>query len=472
MNIGYGEAAAERLAQGTPLREAVDTGDPAAWIALDDGVRTGPWGRPAWEDTDGGRALGEALRRGAPLTEAQLALALCHRDGRIRQAVLWRTVGYPELWPLLVVRCSDWARPVREAARRRLTQVLDAEGVVRVMPLVLRIGQRQRGDFVTELATGLLRAAPRETLAPLYADPRRGVRRYAFRLAVDEGFLSPAELARTAAWDTDTVVQSLCAEAALAAVSDQDGAYDDVVEPLLAARGPRARAAGVTALRRAGRTERAVEFLADRSGVVRACARYVVRQGGIDPLAWYRERCGRPEGLPPGAVIGLAECGERVDGEVLWSLVGHPSAGVRARAVAGLRVLDVVDVRRLRALLDDPAPGVVREVTLALLPSVGRLDAAWLTERLAVERARSVRVSAFRLLQACGGLVRLRSAVAVLDDPDGHLRLWARQSVQRWYPTADVPRGAPEVGELLERARPLFGDHVLRRLLWEAGVKA
>lgn len=125
-------------------------------------------------------------------------------------------------------------------------------------------------------------------------------------------------------------------------------------------------------------------FLADRSAMVRACARYVVRQAGGDPVAWYRERCARAGDplLPPGAVIGLAECGERADADTLWALLAHPSAAVRARAVAGLRVLDTADVRRLHPLLDDPAPGVVRETVLAVEPSVHLLSDEWLGERL------------------------------------------------------------------------------------------
>lgn len=136
--------------------------------------------------------------------------------------------------------------------------------------------------------------------------------------------------------------------------------------------------------------------------------------------------------------------------------------------MGGLRTLDV---RRLRALLDDPAPAVVREATLALVPSARLLDEGWLLERLAVERSRETRVSAFRLLSAHGGIVRLRAAVALVDDPDDRLRAWARESVRRWYPTADVPRGAVEVGELLGRVRHLLGDHVLGTRLWETGLR-
>ncbi|MEW2557414.1 hypothetical protein [Streptomyces griseorubiginosus] len=468
-------AVAVRLAEGAGLREVLpDADDPAVWIALDAEARHSAWldgsWLPAWERTEQGRTLTDALRRGEELTDGRLALALCHRDGRIRDRALGRAAGRPDLLPLVVLRCADWAEPVREAARRLLAELLDAGAAVRLLPLILRIGRRGRGDFVADLAAGLLRAAAPETLAPLYTDTHRTVRRWAYRLAVEAGHLSPAELARAAARDTDMVVQSLCADATLAAVAE-GGADDDVLETLLGARGAHARAAGVTALRRAGRSERAVEFLGDRAGVVRACARYVVRQGGGDPLAWYRERCSAAGDLAPGVVSGLAECGERADADLLRALTSHPVAAVRTRAVAGLRALDVTDVERMRELLDDPAPGVVREAALALVPSARSLDDQWLMARLGPERPRAERVAAFRLLHVHDGVVRLRAAVALIDDPDERLRHWARQAVQRWRPTADVPRGSAEVGELLDRARPLFSEYVLIRRKWEVGLR-
>ncbi|WP_306986725.1 hypothetical protein [Streptomyces canus] len=446
-----------------------DVADPAVWIALDDAVRhrarssaDGTW-LPAWQRTE----------QGLTLTDGQLALGLCQRDGRIREWALGEVAERPGLLPLVVIRCADWAEPVRDRARTRWAEAVTVETAVALAPLALRIGIRYRGDFALGLIDEVLRSADREALLPLLTHADRAVRRFAHRLAVEEGFLSPAELARGAARDEDTVVQGLCAEAALAAVAEGD-ADDDVLEPLLAARNPRARSAGVTALRRAGRGERAFGFLGDRAAVVRACARYVVRQSGGDPVQWYRRRCAEAgdAALSAGVVSGLAECGDRRDAEVLWALTSYPDPVVRARAVGGLRALDVLDVPRLRALLDDPAPGVVREATLALVLSARMLDDGWLLERLAVERARETRVSAFRLLNAHGGLVRLRAAVALVDDPDDKLRHWARQSVQRWHPTADVPRGAVEVGELLGRARHLFSDHVLKRRLWEAGLSA
>ncbi|MGW2487613.1 hypothetical protein ACWCV9_10370 [Streptomyces sp. NPDC001606] len=353
----------------------------------------------------------------------------------------------------MAVRCADWAEPVRTRARELLAEALDTRTAVSLAPLVRRLGDRHRGDFGLRLLDDVLRGAEREVLAPLLCSGDRAVRRYGYELAVGGGALSPVELARAAARDDDPVVQTMCAEAALAAPCEE------VLEPLLGARSPRVRSAGVTALRPLGLPERAVGFLADRSALVRACARYVVRQYGTDPLPWYRACCADPgdPALPPGAVIGLAECGERGDAEVLRRLLGHPVAAVRARAVAGLRVLDATDVEWLRAMLDDPAAGVVSEATLALLPSAAALPAGWLLDRLDPARPRWVRVSAWRLLAAHGEAVRLRAAVVLLGDADVRLRARAVPLARHALRWGTVGRAEPEVAGLLERIRVLLG---------------
>ncbi|MEU6383100.1 hypothetical protein ABZ847_05985 [Streptomyces bauhiniae] len=387
-----------------------------------------------------------ALATGEPLGDAEFTRALCHHNGRVRHRALAGAAGHPELFPLVVVRCADWAEPVRDRARALLAEILDAGTAVALAPMILRVADRYRGDHALGLLDGVLRQAPRERLAPLLVSGDRAVRRYAYRMAVEEGSLSPVELARAAAEDDDAVIQGRCAEAALT-----DGVSPEALEILLGGRNPQARSAGVTALRRVGRPERAVDFLADHSALVRACARYVVRQHGIDPLTWYRARCADPA-VQPGAAIGLAECGERTDAPLLWALLEHPAPGVRARAVGGLRTLDVTDVRRLRPLLDDPAPGVVGEVTLALLPSARALPAEWLLSRLDAGRPRWERVSAWRLLDAHGDLVRLRAAVPLLDDADVRLRAWAEHAVLRVRRREPPAWRSPEVAALLDRA--------------------
>ncbi|MFI9569504.1 hypothetical protein [Streptomyces rishiriensis] len=464
-----GTAAATRLEGGAPLHGTLDVADPGDWLALDAGVREVAWHRPKFlPRREHSAPLPADLTQ---LGESQLALALCHRDGRIRQEAVRQSVRYPGLLPLVVIRCADWVGPVREHARQLLREAMNVNSALDLAPLILRVGRRDRGAFGVDVLGQILRQATCGQLAVLFSDPDRIVRRFAYRLAIEGQLLDPAELARAAAGDQDTVVQDLCATAALTALGDE-GAYEDVLPPLLSARNPRTRSAGVTALRRAGRSEQAQPFLRDRSALVRACARYVVRQQGGDPAAWYRERCTTPgdPDLPPGAVIGLAECGNRADAGLLRPLLVHPSAGVRARAVAGLRALDCVDVKQLRPLLDDPAAGVVRETAAALLPSAKELPADWLSERTSSERPRHVRVGAFRLLDTCGGIVALRAAVGLLEDPDMKLRTWAAQSVQRWHPSPDGRRGDAEVGELLDRSQHLFSDYVLRRRKWEAGL--
>ncbi|MGD1221361.1 hypothetical protein AB9Q10_23350 [Streptomyces krungchingensis] len=468
-DIEGARAAVVRLAGGAALGSTLVVADPGDWLALDAAVREPAWHgwqfAPRWEDV---APLSGDLSQ---LGESRLALALCHRDGRVRYEALRTAAGYPALLPLIVIRCADWAGPVRECARQLLSEALDVDTALDLAPLIVRVGRRGRGAFGVDVLGQVLGRASAGQLAVLFAAVDRMVRRFAYRLAVEGRLLSPAELARAAARDEDTVVQDLCATAALTALGEGQ-VREDVLSPLLSARNPRTRSAGVTALRRAGRPEQAESYLSDSSALVRACARYVVRQAGGDPTAWYRKRCTAAEGLalPPGAVIGLAECGNRADARLLWPLLAHPAPGVRARAVAGLRALDCVDATRLRPLLDDPGAGVVRETAISLLPSAQQLPADWLLERIGCERPRHVRVAAFRLLDACGGIVALRAAVGLLQDPDAKLRTWAGQCVQRWHPSADMRRGDAEVGELLDRSRHLFSDYVLRRRKWEAGL--
>nr|WP_244451957.1 hypothetical protein [Streptomyces seoulensis] len=395
---------------------------------------------------DDRRTLLSAFASGEPLDDERFARALCHRDGRVRHRALGEAAGRPASFPLVVVRCADWAEPVRDRAREVLAEVLDAETAVSLAPMILRVGDRHQGDHALGLLDDVLRRAPRERLAPLLVSGDRRVRRFAYRMAVEEGTLSPVELARAAAEDDDAVVQGRCAQAALS-----QGPRAEALDILLGARNPQARSAGVTALRRIGVPERAVDFLADRSALVRACARYVVRQHGIDPLPWYRARCADPA-PPPGAPIGLAECGGRADAPLLWALLEHPAPGVRARALAGLRTLDVTDVRRLRPLLDDPAPGVVGEATLALLPSARELPEEWLLGRLDAGRPRWERVSAWRLLDAHGDLARLRAAVPLLDDADVRLRARAEHAVRQVRRREPRAWRGPEVAALLDRA--------------------
>lgn len=403
--------AAGRLAAGVALDQALDVADPASWIGLDLSVRELAWRQPELFHSNAspsGRRLSWDPDASLPTVawartpgDAELALALCHPDGRIREAALGHAEGRFALLALVVIRCADWAGPVRERARALLAEV-PSHRLAAHAALILRVGRRPQGGFARELLNEALRDGPAAQTEALLDSGDRATARLAHRVAIERGLLSATHLARTAARHHDVVVQDLCATAAVATLgtggSDE---FTEIVVPLLKSRQPRVRSAGVTALRRAGRHSDAEPYLTDRSGVVRACARWVLRQGGTDPAPLYRALCADPAARP-AAVVGLGECGVREDADLVRELLAHPVPRVRACAVAGLRALDAVRVEDVRPLLDDPSAAVVRQATAALLPWADHIPPQHLRGLLAEDRPHHQRIAAARLLWAAG----------------------------------------------------------------------
>lgn len=400
--------AARQLAGGASLHAALGPASAECWPALDRAIRDlppqdlGSYVAPAgrWLQWHWNAPLPNLRRSGNRWAESESAtvIALCHHDGWVREAALDLVPGSPALLPLLIVRCADWAAPVRERARALLSEV-PAPALAACAELVLLLARREQGRFAVDLLDRGLREGPAAQVEALLTSEDRATRRFAHRIALDRGLLAPGRLARLAAGSGDASLQDLCADAAIASMRDED--HDDVVGVLLRARNGRVRAAGVTALRRTGRHDEARAWLTDRSGVVRACARYVLRQDGTDPLPLYRAMC-TGKVTEPGAAAGLGECGDRADAETLWALVNHPDPAVRVHAVTGLRALDVVTRAGLAPLIDDPSSAVVRAATRALLPYAAGFSREWLSERNAPDRSRAVRVAAQRLFRAAG----------------------------------------------------------------------
>ncbi|GGQ65838.1 hypothetical protein [Streptomyces asoensis] len=292
----------------------LDVTDPESWIDLDLRVRELASQRPELfhsRASRSGRRMYWHTDASLPTVtwdrepdDAELALALCHPDGRIREAALDRARGRPVLLALVVVRCADWVEPVRARARAMLAEA-PRHQLVAHAPLVLRVGHRFRGALAERLLIGALRTGTAAQLEGLLDSGDRATARLAHRVAVERRLLPAARLALIAARHHDAVVQDVCADGASAALGDgEPGRFTEVVPPLLGSRRPRVRSAGVTALRRAGRYGDAEPYLTDRSAVVRACARYVVRQGGTDPAPLYRALCADPAARP--AAVGLS----------------------------------------------------------------------------------------------------------------------------------------------------------------------
>ncbi|MEU9377293.1 hypothetical protein AB0D94_26435 [Streptomyces sp. NPDC048255] len=443
-----GRDAALKLADGTgaPLDEVVDTEDPAAWTALDIGVRyMAPYEAKAF----GSRA----------------ATALCHWNGRIREGAVVAAAGDPELLPLVVLRCADWVPQVREAARRVVADALRDSGertLRAATPMVMHLRERNEGRWAVEAFESALRepryAAVRAELCS-HSDLR--TRRAAVRISLEgAGSGEGLALARRAAAEPDAVLRDLWTGAALAVMAAH-GSDDPAVDALLASRSGSVRAAGVTALRAAGRAGEAPGHLADRSGAVRACARWLVRQQGGDSRAHYLRLCA--DSPSPGAALGLAECADRADAAVLRGLLGHRDGPVRAAAVAGLRMLGVPEPgpEALLPLLDDPSPAVAREAARSLLPVAGRLPAGRLTVRTRPEHPAHTRRAAVRLLAAQGADEGLPPLTAVLEDPDPALKTLALALLRRWDWQATARGGGFEPTEM----RALFWRYK-RELSW------
>lgn len=461
---------------------------PLSWIAFDAEVRRA---HSSWH-------------RGSPTVD-RIEIRLCHPDGRVRAAAL-DAPGAP--LPLVAIRCADWVPAVAERARQVLSAALTADPaptLVELTPLVLRLAARERGAWARDLFEDALRAVdpvpapwwrparpgrwwrparaartmtgeePDTVLAWLRRSGDLPTRRFATRLTLDSGVFGVRELARRARVERDPATALLWGEAALSALA-ADGPDDEAIDDLLRGHVPSVRAGGVTALRRAGRAAEAAAHLADRSGLVRACARWLVRQDGGDPYALCRRLVEEPAGVSPHAVTGFAECAPRADAPLLRALVERPGRGgdaVQAAAVAGLRTLDAVDADLLRPLLDDPSPAVAREASLGLVPLADGLPAAWLLSRIAPGLPAHTRRAAYRVLHAGGGIDGLRASVELLGDPDPALRRLAAQRVQSlWSPERPppLPLCDPEVGALLDRCTGLFSDHVMRRMRARLGI--
>ncbi|WP_328762205.1 MULTISPECIES: hypothetical protein [unclassified Streptomyces] len=434
-----GRAAAQAMLDGDHVRAArllVPRG-PEAWIAFDEEVRR------------------LHSRSYGALRSDRIEGRLCDVDGRIRASALaaWRV---PPL-QLVLIRCADWAAPVRERARRVLGRMVakNPEAILAfLVPFALRLGRREHGGWAVEQLEAALSgrysllaawwrpgrpsttwswsSLTDEQSARVLEDLRTAkdlpTRRFAARLTLATQRTDVREFARRAAAEHDPLTARMWSDAALAAMA-ADGPDDAAVDTLLASRVPMVRAAGVTALRRAGRAAQAADHLTDRSGTVRACARWLLRQDGGDPYAHYRGLLADPERVSGHAVTGFSECARRSDAPLLHALLDHPADAVRAAALAGLRRLDATpEDAVLLPLLEDPSASVAREASLCLRPVARRLDPVWLALRTAPEQPPHTRRAAFHLMLARGGAAASLASATLLADPDPALRALASHS--------------------------------------------
>lgn len=221
-------------------------------------------------------------------------------------------------------------------------QGVRAQGVRTAIRLALASGQQ-----------AVLDDARARFLAHLDNDRAYGLRLNTFATAVETGFLDIDDLASLAATHRYRKIRRHACAAVLAHPE-----ADVVLDRLLSARDTFVRSAAVGRLRHVGRGDELPRYLTDLSGDVRATACRELRADGYDLRAHYQALCADPATVVPTAVLGLAEQGHPEDAALLHPLLRHPHAGVRARALSALRMLDALPDDALPPFADDPDPGV------------------------------------------------------------------------------------------------------------------
>jgi HEAT repeat protein len=336
----------------------------------------------------------------------ELAEAACDRDGYLRQAAVERLAVStdPEAVPLLLLRCVDWVRPVRELARSIVMAKLDDTVLRAVLPLIGVLRRRQFDAWMTSL----LREALPRLLDDALALEDRETRRWVHTEAI--GLLSRERLLDIAVRDHDFVVRVLCGDALL----DRG----ECVEELLAAGAPKVRMRALTLLG----PEAAVAHLADRSSAVRSMAQALILKAGGDPAAHYRAM---PVSF--GALAGLGETGTAADAPVLERHLADERPQIRGVAVRGLRRI-APESPAVRPLLTDPSPAVTRQVVTFLRGKF--VDLATLQALLSPAHPIHTRRAAAALLRDRDTWRRLHTDLTLLRDPD--LAADAHEDIRAW----------------------------------------
>ena len=397
---------------------------PRAVVRLDDHARRAWW----YEVRDAPLAarVDAGVTAGAAESPVAVALASTHSDGRLRERAVAAILAAPsaELMPFLVLRTSDWARPVRDRARAGLALLVADDPAMclpAMLPAMTAIDQRWRGTFAVAQATAALSIAPPEVRRNLAGLPHPASRRFVATLGLGCGWWSPDELVELAESGPDVRIRTRAAEAAC-----RDAVWrrrPAVLHRLARNRRPEVRAVALTGLVRTGDDAHVVTFLGDPSPLARALARDAARRTGVDALSRYRDAV--RTAATPHMIAGFAETASPTEAPLLDPLLRHPEAKVRAAAVRAVRHLDAADPARLVPMLRDPSAAVVRETAATLLPVAKAVPTGLLWDLL-VDGRTAVRRAGYRLLTTGPVGTSLRAGLIAAVDADPRLASRAR----------------------------------------------
>lgn len=439
------------------------------WLAVDGALREQWWSAPRWS-----RSLAADLADGE-VDLLHLIVAGCHRDGRIREAAVGHLAdhAHPAAFAVLALRTVDWVAEVRQRARGAVEGRLSSSrgSLTQFAEMAFALRGRGEGAWLAGRVEGVLRDLPLGGLEPLLAARDRRTRRAAYRAATTGGLLSLRRLTTAAVKDDDLPIRTLAARGAVEAAT-----APAQLRELLVSRTALVRAEALQAVTAVGDLRAAEAALPDRHPLVRAIAQAAVRRSGADPAESYRLLAGR-EPPAPGAIAGLGETGDAEDAGLVRRGLAHPRPRGRVEAVRALRRLGVTRSAELVPLLSDESGAVTRQVVVALRHDLGVLDPGMLEALLDPGSAPHVRFAGYRLLIAGNAWQRLVTNLRLIDDPDDRLRGSARADITAWLDrqAATAYHGpsrkrAAELDRLIERARPILGEHKVRLLLFHAGL--
>jgi hypothetical protein len=416
------------------------------WLRLDESVRR-TWSRLD-EITDWAPLL---AGRG---TAAGVVAASMWRDGRIREAAVARLalVPGPAAAAALAVRAADWVPQVQASAVAAVSARTMPEDAVGIVPVMLALLHRLRGRQAAAGYLARIADGPAATLQELAAAGHRPVRLWALETLGGRGLLTADALMARALRDPDPVVALWCARQ----VAAQPGGQREAAPRLLgsARAGVRAFAAGQVP---DGLLTRPVleRLLLDRSGSVRAVARWRWTQRWGDPGQVYRAVLG-DGGSPPrqiaAALRGLDEDHYEVLPAAAVPFLTHPSPVVRRAAAdavghhAGLG--DIVGL--LAPLLHDSS----NKVTTAALSHLHghAIPATTLTGLDAAGTTRARRI-ALSIRQHQGTWQRIHADLAAINGQDPVIAETARTDLLTWLKDgAATSYGRPSPGQASEIA--------------------
>ncbi|GAA2532505.1 hypothetical protein [Pilimelia columellifera] len=450
------EAALTGLAQASPRR----------LVAFDELLRD----RWRWHAPHLARQVGQRLLDG-DADDLLVSLAAAHPDGHVRQGAVAALAdkSRPAALRMLLLRSTDWARPVREDARsvlgRRLPGAANAV-IVDVAGFAATLAGRQQAGWLTYVINGAVAQAEPDLIAALVGSPERLVRRLAYRTGVDTDSLSSDSLVTGAVRDPDVLIRVSCARTLLAGTPSQE-----IIAALLQSRTAQVRAAALeTNIARNG-ADTAHHMLLDRHPTVRSIAQQTLAAADIDLAALYRRHL--VHDVTPAAVAGLGETGSAADAAVLTDALTAARPRVRVQAVRALRRLGAVDPERLKSLIRDESPVVVREVVQTLTGYLHIWAGPELEVLIGTGYPSHVRRAAYRLIRAKDVWSWLVTALRLISSDDEHLAPSARSDIYTWLQheaARTYSRPSPDTAAQLAFLLPVLNAKEAAEMAFAAGL--